>query len=363
MADNETEKSLKAPEGPKASLTGDTADEEESKISDESTPYQTTQTQAQAQTQQIHEPQQPHEQKHEQQTQPTVDDDNDDESDHHRRWYHCRCNLRRWPRTIACCLGVFIPLQFIVIVSLVLGLLLGKLEMSQEIESNDAYVRQRTTAARMSNDLVRTLHQLPTLCLTLYLDGETEQSLPETLKAITSDPSLLKLYLNTSEFDNTSPTTQQQPEVLLRSDNRTIQDMSDFFATCAEVGAVYRDELLNTFKEPLINEGTPLSFSFNYIRCVNRSSPLAFNAIILPTEQDMYEAFPTTQAQLYEQSWIQNQQQLELEYSTEENLTKIEATAKSYQDATGSQKCAVNMPSGGKDSCFHRKWRSCGTNT
>lgn len=242
--------------------------------------------------------------------------------------------LRRWPRTFACCVGVFIPLNMLVMVSLLFGMLFGKLEMQEEIDHNDAAIRSRMAGEKHSNDLADVLHQLPTLCLALLEKDETIEALPDILENVMTNSSILETYL---QFNATSKNQQVIPG------NKTVQEMSDFFANCGKAGEVFQDNWLGLFK-PMVNEDT--SQSFNYIRCVNRSSPLAFNAIISPTAEDIEEARPSTQARLYEESWKKSQKEFELLYLKE--YPEVEALTKSYEDATGKEKCSINMPSAGK---------------
>ena len=273
-------------------------------------------------------------------------------------------NMNRWPRCHACCCGVFIPLNIIVTVSLIGGLLLGKLEMQEEINSNDAFMRGQMAQEKFATDLDTVfVEQLPNLCLGLYRQNrsQTVEGLNGIFEAIMTDnedQSLLQSYLERATMDVNDDAEQVE---LSLNQNQTsqlleMQHMSRFFATCGRAGGAFRDDWLDFFRNTEGTDGADekaaafgTSLSFNNIRCVNISSPLAFNLKIFPSEQDMHHALPSTQAALYAESWKQSQQEaLAKQQQTDEPLSELQALTQSYADATGKEKCAVNMPASGK---------------
>lgn len=59
----------------------------------------------------------------------------------------------------------------------------------------------------------------------------------------------------------------------------------------------------------------------------------------------MHDALPSTQAELYAESWRKNQKELQAAFAAEnQTATELEALTKSYAHATGQEKCSVNMP-------------------
>ena len=69
-----------------------------------------------------------------------------------------------WPRCCSCFLGVFLPLNILVIVSLLSGMLFGALEMTAEVTANDAVMRRQQTELELIGHLDDVLQQLPELC-------------------------------------------------------------------------------------------------------------------------------------------------------------------------------------------------------
>ena len=300
-----------------------------------------------------------------------------------------------WPRTTACCLGVLIPLNFLVIVSLVVGLVLGKVEMPHEISHNDAVVRQQqmmmavgdgvakdaVISSSSSTKLVnqQSLDHLPALCLALFRTSNVvldEASLPGLLESILSNETLLASYLDGTAPDKNTGGMSASTSLRVIFDimkqeedpmssvaatemaDRTLQDVSQFFTSCGTAGGLVRDQWQQQergMSEDLVMQqgdddidGAPMALSFNYIRCVDREKPTLFNFIMMPSEEDCYDALPSTQAELYTQSWKTHQQTLEQSYlAGNGNYTALEARRKSYMEATGDEKCAVNMPSAG----------------
>lgn len=307
-----------------------------------------------------------------------------------------------WPRTMACCLGVLIPLNFLVLVSLVVGLVLGKVEMAHEISHNDEVMRQQqmmlavgdgvglakdaviSTTTKLADQ--QSLEHLPALCLALFRTSNVamdEASLPGLLESILSNETLLASYLDgTAPNKNTGGISaatslkvifdiiqeEEDPMSSVAANemaDRTLQDVSQFFTACGTAGGLVRDQWQQQerdMSEALAiqqdnndddyndaNKDAPLSLSFNYIRCVDREKPVMFNFIIMPSEEDCYDALPSTQAELYTESWKTHQQTLEQSYLGDgnSNYTALEARRKSYAEATGDEKCAVNMPSAG----------------
>ena len=315
-----------------------------------------------------------------------------------------------WPRTMACCLGILLPLNFLVLVSLVVGLVLGTVEMPSEISHNDAFIRHQqmmlevaageavaeitSTAHSSDNNAIDanapSLDQLPALCLALFhTNGKNvlmdESALPGLLGTILSNQTLLASYLDgtapaetTTSASHTTATTslklifevmQQEQDPMASvaardTADRTMQDLSHFFTVCGAAGGAVRSQwrlqqqqrgvseqglLLSQEYGDDDDETIPTSLSFNYIRCVARSNPITFNFIMMPSEDDCYDALPSTQAELFTQSWKASQQALEQKYldDPESDLTAEEAHFRSHAEATGGEKCAVNMPSAG----------------
>ena len=256
-------------------------------------------------------------------------------------------NLRNWPRCHACCFGVFIPLNVIVVISLVVGLLLGGVEMQEEINGNDNYMRLQMADVTFKEELEATfVDQLPQLCLSLFQENITADSFDTVFENIMTNETLANSYLQVrnSTGDNTTDT---EPEIQTIPHNKSIQEMSQFFADCGQAATAFREDFLSLFQPPPSNTREIPVLTFNYIRCVNRSSPLRYNVIMWPSEQDVNDALYDSQASLYSDSWSQSQQDKQAEY-LEEGKTELEALTESFADATGGAKCAVNIPSAGE---------------
>ena len=246
----------------------------------------------------------------------------------------------QWPRLFACCFGIVIPLVLIVMISLIVGMLLGKLEMQGEIDHNDSFLRATMAELKYEDDLAMVLQQLPTLCLALLHNNETKitATLPKLLESSMTDMSILEDYL---ELGNRLQDTQQIPN------NYTLLQMSDYFDKCGTAGGSFRAKWLANF-EPLVGEKyDTMTLQFNYIRCVNRTHPLRFNMIVAPNAEDLYDAQPSTQKRFYTWSWNENQKELEAQYKTSGEMSDIDAITKSFADATGGDKCSINLPSAG----------------
>jgi len=129
----------------------------------------------------------------------------------------------------------------------------------------------------------------------------------------------------------------------------------DYLQTCGRTGLNYTAVLSNIYISNLnvtTEEGAAMSFHWN--RCVNRTSPKEFNWIFSPTTQDVEEARPATQRELYSSLWDADQRQLEAIYTKEyvtgnesANDAFIAAFQRSVLEATGRGKCAVNVAGSG----------------
>lgn len=250
-----------------------------------------------------------------------------------------------WPRCASCCIGVYIPLNILVFVSLLFGLLFGKLEMAAEVTANDAKVRHQYGNQQIAGHVEEVLQKLPALCLALFEQHGGEEGIDGyALRSILED-AMTNMNNNTLEPYLLLEETTKDQVVVPR--NKSLQDLATYLAKCGEQGALVRDNWLDLFNNNQTGEdGNDLTF--NYIRCVNRTNPLNFNFIMTPTNQDILESRPASQAILYEESWINSQQELEEAYRTEGLYSELEVLQKSYEEATGQEKCAVNMPSAGE---------------
>ncbi|CAB9514665.1 expressed unknown protein [Seminavis robusta] len=258
--------------------------------------------------------------------------------------YAPRTNYREWPRTLTCCFGVFIPLVVLVFISLVLGMLLGKLEMQSEIDSNNAAVSSQMAESKYKNTFATVMRKLPAICTALLhknTSSAVDISLPALLEASMTDPQLLERYLQVPNNDNdanASSTTQSSKN---KNKDMNYAAMAEFYANCGQAGATFQTNWLNNFA-PLVDDDATMTF--NFIRCVDRDSPLKFNLIVAPTPEDMEDAKPSNQADLFISSWEASQQALEQEYKNETYYTDLEAIMKSFEEATGGEKCSINAP-------------------
>lgn len=136
-------------------------------------------------------------------------------------------------------------------------------------------------------------------------------------------------------------------------DNRTA--FVEYLETCGRTGLNYTAEISKIYRSNLnvsLEEGASMTFNWN--RCVNRTSPKEFNWIVSPSSEDVIDARPATQRALYTTLWDEDQKRLEANYSLEyvtgnksANDAFMDAFLRSVSEATGREKCAVNVASAG----------------
>jgi hypothetical protein len=107
---------------------------------------------------------------------PAVSQEEDEEDEKGRcnrvltaRGCNCIAHMSgKCPRTFSLCTGVFLPMWFLIFVSLFFGHFVAKLESHREIDSNDAFMKQTVVNERSRQLVGDTLAQLPVFCYQLY---------------------------------------------------------------------------------------------------------------------------------------------------------------------------------------------------
>jgi Ion channel len=281
-----------------------------------------------------------------------------------------RC-FRKYPRSCAIVLTIFIPLWILLLISFLFGFIIAKSEAPYQVESNDAFFASKLLSSSAAQLVTNFSASLPLLCLDLYLEKRppNENNLNEISGPILSEelliPSvdevvggnqssektggLVRVYAG----DNTTVYWQTPRDIILEgSDFGNATDLYRFLLKCGEASRTVNIKLLDTMKDRLTalasSEGAA---KFQWIRCLPQAYGLSNTPSFL-TGWSYKEARREAQAELYEQTWKTSQRQLFRQFLNEEiklqgNLTAESVAAvfgRSLVAATGESTCGLNGP-------------------
>jgi hypothetical protein len=262
------------------------------------------------------------------------------------RWSRCKKLIATWPRTFSICIGVIIPLSFLILLSLFLGIWLAELEAPGEIETNNWRTRVLFQDETATTLIKKQTGYLPKICLEIFARG-----LPvEVIRNITRD---LVLNQSMTELDVSVITGQ-----FLSAASNTTVSAFNLYTFLDECGGVVADEtanLLLTVQESVAS--APASLTFHWIRCKEGFEYLErFHAVVGPS--DIPSLSFSNQTNAFNTAWRSDQQTIYgilINEIKAMNLTggdlldaKNKAFDKSVSEASGGSICEINRSSSGK---------------
>ncbi len=198
----------------------------------------------------------------------------------------------------------------------------------------------RTEILLYSSGAKNFTRRIPRICLAIFLEKSRQNNVEEITKLIQT------LYFNDSSFVPPLMDVLNLTELVLIN----VTDLDEHMTACGVAADPVVERLLTTLLDAYHN--LPGALTFNWIRCVNRTSEFVNVTNIRPDSQRKY----------YERIWETHQQDLYREYLVEElervnrfselNLT-FDATARyrafnrSIHDATGGTGCDNNIAASG----------------
>jgi hypothetical protein len=249
-----------------------------------------------------------------------------------------RC-MKRYPRLIAFFCGVLIPLWTLLLITCLFGYIVATSESPYEINSNDAVYAAQTIAIRSSFLITNFTAALPRLCLDIYVDQDDDDDLLNVSQPIIQDTLAGTGYTTytTAALDISRNSTIR---TFFNQTFNSSQDLYDFLLRCGEQARTINTRLIVS----LLQNMTSVSQqpTFNWIRCVNESTGLQGTDAFLRAPVDQYRF--DAQEQLYQETWLNNQNELFRQNLANDQMSIIEAYVQSLKDATGGSKCGLNGP-------------------
>ena len=278
-----------------------------------------------------------------------------------RRKSCCQKFGNRFPRIFAIVFGIILPVCFLVVLCSIFGYWIAQIESPVEILQNDANIATYVNATRTLQLLSNLTSVSPKVCLTLFLNNITTETLmtyslwdllyeffekePSATAKVNSYTSTEMLFQFKSWFDTI-------PEVHNNSDlvdtERSLTDMYNFMKLCGEnvSSFIFKESSVSTLVHPGESESASLDFAWN--RCTPYSffDQQVFTLSLHPFNQTIYyiEAWGADEERLFEQYY--NYYTTTMNVSS--NFAMLLARQKSVAEATGEAACDVNMFAGGK---------------
>ena len=181
--------------------------------------------------------------------------------------------VSRWPRSCSFLFGVALPLLSLILLSMLFGVLLAKLEAPDEISSNDSIIASEVERLAVLSAVGNFSELVPRLCVQLFLVNNTEgDTLQEQLFDLYND------YLSTSRFnesDGVPPQTNETefPVVDLAT------DLTRHMIDCLKAGENVTDDIVDLFWE--FNGNTAFQEAVDSIREDNTDAITAIEQLSL----------------------------------------------------------------------------------
>jgi hypothetical protein len=250
-----------------------------------------------------------------------------------------------WPRTSALLFGVLVPLWALICISMAFGSLLAELELSAEVERNDAILRARAMIAYHEINATDLLNA-PTVCLALWklkVLGEAADGaefLYETPISVLTNETTLDIAedeITAALLNETDP--DGDGFILI---NQTLLQTS--LDECAPIYAPMFDSYWKAQQE---NPEASNSLSFNWIRCWDSEKHGKPNRVFFPTKDQIQAAHPLNQTRVFQEEWEGMQKDFYAELLPENPTVEQASLAfeQSLQGASGGLVCDENMVS------------------
>jgi hypothetical protein len=210
---------------------------------------------------------------------------------------------------------IILPLWFLVLVSIVSGHVLARMEFPGEVTSNDSQLASRASLVFQLENTIRIVNELPRFCYDAYRD---------------------RVNANLVSLDNTT---------LKDIWDFFQEDLAEFMNNCTEITQEIIDPVLTELNAQLLDYQTS-ELTFDWIRCINETAIEGRRSWLHPTDLERDAVKLINQTVYFSTIWEQQQEFYFYEYlgdnldPTPEEQTK--AFAYSIDLATGDEECDPN---------------------
>lgn len=292
----------------------------------------------------------------------STDDKDDEEENNEHNKHNMDIKVRyqtfstlwmvNFPRLHAIFVRILLPFVIIILITIVLGMLLGTIEIGDEINRNDEIMRRRHGLNDYPyDDTINLLYALPTLCSHHYLDKMKRDQLSNNNSFISNSINRNKTIDAEYKIGSISNAFKRVgfkfPPVSSEFDSDpfvTISEIESYTNDCKDAG----NEIVKQFIEYTIkkvNDASESDMSFQWMRCWDTTIYGNVNPWY-PSEKQLTAS--KNQAEFYAEFWKINQNKLyeqNLEQNCKNNLDTSchdVALEQSMAKATGSEICATN---------------------
>ena len=264
--------------------------------------------------------------------------------------------LDYFPRLHGILFRVLLPLWIMVGFTILLGMVLAKFEINDEIEENNAIMRGKYELIKYPYDeTLNFLFGLPTVCFDYYLYKKTnETDANYTMTGLMGGDTQQDMIDATHTYneDNIANLTlwvgDRFPPVEVGYDNDdpliTISEIKEYLQVCEDAGSDLIQNFIDITSAKMESTSTN-TMSFNWMRCWNTTELGSVNPIHADAEQLVAAG---NQSEFYRGMWLLDQRNLYEQYIIDANCTSSsscqkDAHAKSIGAATGSDMCDINL--------------------
>jgi hypothetical protein len=269
---------------------------------------------------------------------------------------------RNYPRVHAICCGMILPLWFLILLSLLFGSFLAKLESPGEIESNNAYLRRQAIVGNYLEIVGATIEKLPKICFGLFLlfqtNNQTYNNYTYTEEETTASAGadMFKFYLETGE-ERFAALYAANVLLLTTTYDLNVTEFGIFTLACGDSARQFTNGIQQRWTKELESVSSQTSFSFHWNRCSayddEETTEERNKFRFMPSQAQIIASRPLEQAKHYARIWQERQIELEAKYleqllkeEEEQQLgvvaARITAFEMSLQDATAADKCNSN---------------------
>ena len=305
---------------------------------------------------------------------PSVDHDEEASEQNDGCCYHfiTESRVSRWPRSCSLLLGVVLPLLSLILLSMLFGALLARLEAPDEVSGNNAIVASELERLAVFLATGNFSALVPRFCARLFLINNTEgETLQEQLFDLFNDyrnnnsnESLFQEDINTNETAQMNETERVANAVDLATDlvdhmigcikasENVTDDITDLIWNSSKNEDLWQDAL-----DAFLEDGTDADIaveqlSLTWIRCYPGANPNSTYAGAHPRADNskIDDLHPIAQRRYFAKVWTADFVRLREERFTaddsDRNLDAREALANrmALQDASGKSGCEWNMP-------------------
>jgi hypothetical protein len=245
---------------------------------------------------------------------------------------------RRFPRTIALVFRVFLPLYSLILIAMVFGYFLCRLEAPGEKHANNMALAANNLVDQMERLNEMTLTVVPLICFERYI---------KRINGTQTFQDPLEEYINKLFIENGYDVVQQLLEHDFTMPNISVSNLTELRLFTAECG-IKMNEMVNQFREQAYNDASISDYignevTFNWIKCpVDKNKSLTDVDLTDVDLTDLVsETFVVYEAgaqleyvtQRWESDLSKTYDDYFAQYRNTTNMTPLEVRAKTIRDA------------------------------